>query len=199
VQALWEARGTKLGRAGLAIAAVAALYVPIASWWANVELRANPRELLVSTQSAEEVKRVADQVVGMGKKKPKLSVTIDSSDGATFPYAWYFRDLAVGYLDLSTAPSPPPSDVLVMTEASSRRLAPQLAAYDGRRFPFRVWWVRDYTKATPAAWLRYIAKREAWNPTGGMPEYLYVKRGDISASAVPSPASRDTVAMRRPG
>jgi len=199
VQALWEARGTKLGRAGLAVAAVAALYVPVASWWANVELRANPRELLVSTQSAEEVKRVTDQVVGMAKKKPKLSVTIDSSDGATFPYAWYFRDLEVGYLDLSTAPSPPASDVLVMTEASSQRLAPQLAAYDGRRFPFRVWWVRDYSKATPAAWLRYIAKREVWNPTGGMPEYLYVRRGDINASAVPSPASRDTVAMRRPG
>ena len=69
VQALWEARGTKLGRAGLAVAAVAALYVPVASWWANVELRANPRELLVSTQSAEEVKRVADQVVGDGEEE----------------------------------------------------------------------------------------------------------------------------------
>ena len=66
----------------------------LASWCANVEYRADPRELLVSTQSSEEVKRVADQVVGDGRrKKPKLSVTIDSSDGATFPYAWYFRDL----------------------------------------------------------------------------------------------------------
>ena len=65
VQALWEARGTRLGRAGLAVAAVAALYVPVASWWANVELRADPRELLVSTQSSEEVKRVADEVRAM--------------------------------------------------------------------------------------------------------------------------------------
>ena len=64
-----------------------------------------------------------------------------------------------------------------MTEPSSQRLAPQLAAYHGRRFPFRVWWVRDYAKATPGAWLRWIAKREVWNPTGGMPEYLYVRRG----------------------
>jgi uncharacterized protein (TIGR03663 family) len=176
VQALWEARNTRLGRAGIAVAVVAGLYVPFASWYANVELRANPRELLVSTQSSEEVKRVADQVVGMAKKKPKLSVTIDSSDGATFPYAWYFRNLDVGYLDLSTAASPPASDVLVMTEASSQRLGPQLGDYKGRRFPFRVWWVRDYTQATPAAWARYIAKRQVWNPTGGMPEYVYVRR-----------------------
>jgi hypothetical protein len=89
--------------------------------------------------------------------------------------------------------------VLIMTEASSQRLAPQLAAYKGRRFSFRVWWVRDYAKGTPGAWLRWIAQRKVWNPTGGMPEYIYVRRGVISASAVPRPASRDTVAMRRPG
>ena len=62
-----------------------ALYVPVASWWSNVEHRADPRELLVSTQSSEEVKRVADEVRAMARKKPKLSVTVDSADGATFP------------------------------------------------------------------------------------------------------------------
>jgi hypothetical protein len=138
-------------------------------------------------------------VTAMARKRPKLSVTIDSADGATFPYAWYFRDLNVGYLDLTTTAAPPGSDVLVMTEASSQRLAPQLAAYRSRRFPFRVWWVRDYAKGTPGNWLRWIFERKVWNPTGGMPEYLYVRRGVISASAVPSPASRDTVAMLRPG
>lgn len=199
VQWLWGARATRLGRVGLVVAALAALYVPVASWWANVELRANPRELLVSTQSSEEVKRVADEVVGMAEKRPKLSVTVDAADGATFPWAWYFRDLDAGYLDLSTVTEPPPSDVLVVTEGASQRLAPSLAAYSSRRFPFRVWWVRDYSKATPANWLRWLATREVWNPTGGLPEYLYVRRGVISATAVPSRASRDTVAMRRPG
>jgi uncharacterized protein (TIGR03663 family) len=199
VQWLWEARRTRLGQAALVVAALGTLYVPVASWWVNVDHRADPRELLVSTQSSEAVKRVADQVTAMARKRPKLSVTIDSADGATFPYAWYFRDLNVGYLDLTTIAAPPGSDVLVMTEASSQRLAPQLAAYRSRRFPFRVWWVRDYAKGTPGNWLRWIFERKVWNPTGGMPEYLYVRRGVISASAVPSPASRDTVAMLRPG
>jgi len=199
IQFLWEARATRLGRAGLAVAAVVALYIPVASWWANVEHRANPRELLVSTQSSEEVKRVADEVTAMARKRPKLSVTIDAADGATFPWAWYFRNLEAGYLDLTTVSTPPPSDVLVMTERSSQRLAPNLAAYRSRRFPFRVWWVRDYAKGTPAKWLRWLVARKVWSPTGGMPEYLYVRRGVMSASAAPSPASRDTVAMRRPG
>ena len=124
VQALWEARGTRLGKAGLAVAAVAALYVPVASWWSNVELRADPRSLLVSTQSSEEVKRIADEVRAMARKQPKLSVTVDSADGATFPWAWYFRDLEVGYLDLSTASAAPPSDVIVMTEQGSAAARP---------------------------------------------------------------------------
>jgi uncharacterized protein (TIGR03663 family) len=199
VQWLWESRGAWLGRAGIVVAAVAALYVPVASWWINVDHRANPRELLVSTQSSEEVKRVAEEVLAMARKRPKLSVTIDAADGATFPWAWYFRHLDAGYLDLTSVPTPPTTDVLVMTEPNSQRLAPRLADYSSRRFSFRVWWVRDYAKGTPANWLRWIFERKVWNPTGGMPEYLYVRRGVISASATPSPASADTVAMRRPG
>jgi hypothetical protein len=89
--------------------------------------------------------------------------------------------------------------VIVMTEQSQQRLAQTLRDYRSRRFPFRVWWVREYGKGTPGAWLRYLVERKVWNPTGGLPEYLYVRRGVISASAAPSPASRDTVAMRRPG
>jgi predicted membrane-bound mannosyltransferase len=186
VQWLWDARGTRRGQAALAVAAVVAIYVPVASWWVNVDHRADPRELLVSTQSSEAVKRVADEVSALARKQPKLSVTIDSADGATFPYAWYFRHLNVGYLDLTSVEAPPASDVLVMTEASSQRLAPQLASYRSRRFAFRVWWVRDYADATPGDWLRWLFERKVWNPTGGMPEYLYVRRGVVSAAATPS-------------
>ena len=105
-------------------------------------------------------------------------MTVDSADGATFPYAWYFRDLKVGYLDLTTAPTPPASDVLVMTE---RELAAARAGRSrptrARRFPFRVWWVRDYAQgARRAPGCAGSSERKVWNPTGGMPEYLYVRR-----------------------
>ena len=197
VQWLWQSRATMPGKVGLGLTCVVALYVPVASWLANVEHRADPREFLVSTQSSEDVKKVADEVVAMAKKKKDLSVTVDSADGATFPYAWYFRDLNAGYLDLSTAGTPPQSDVLVVTERNRDRLAPQLTGYRSRKFPFRVWWVREYGKQSLGNWWRWFTKRKPWNPTGGLPEFLYTRR-DISASLVPSSPSR-TVAMRRPG
>jgi hypothetical protein len=103
-------------------------------------------------------------------------VTVDAADGATFPYAWYFRDLNVGYVDLSQGGAAPASDVLILTQASRDRLQPQLGAYTERRFAFRVWWVRDYGKLTPASAWRWLVEREPWNATGGMPEWLFVKR-----------------------
>ena len=48
---------------GLAGAAVALFYVGLSSWWVNVDRGADPREMLVSTQSSTDVKDVADQVL----------------------------------------------------------------------------------------------------------------------------------------
>ena len=125
-----------------------------------------------------------------------VPITVDSADGATFPYAWYFRHLNVGYIDISTGrPTPPDSDVVILTEAAARGSAPTLGGYTAAQFPFRVWWVRDYGKMSPGNWWRWFTERKPWNPTGGLPECLYARR-DITASAVPRPL---TVAMRRPG
>jgi uncharacterized protein (TIGR03663 family) len=182
VQWLWESRGTTLGKAGLVVAAVAALYVPYASFLANAEHRADPREFLVSTQSSEDVKKTVDEVLALAKKNPDLSITVDSADGATFPYAWYFRDQNVGYLDFTKVDAPPDSDVMILTEGGRARLEPQLAAWEGREFPFRVWWVREYGEQSPGAWWRWFSERKPWNPTGGLDEWLYVRRGDMNAN-----------------
>ena len=64
-----------------------------------------------------------------------------------------------------------------MTEANRERLLGELAGYDGRRFPFRVWWVRDYGAMSAAGWWRWFTRREPWNETGGLPEWLYVRQG----------------------
>jgi len=40
--------------------------------------------------------------------------------------------------------------------------------------------VREYGKLwgfSPANWLKYVSDREVWNPTGGMKEWLYVRKG----------------------
>ena len=66
--------------------------------------------------------------------------------------------------------------MLILTQASRDRLRSQLSDYTVRRFPFRVWWVRDYGDMSVGNWWRWITKREPWNPTGGMPEFLYERR-----------------------
>ena len=192
VQAIWQARGA-WRVAGFAVATLGLVYVAISSWWVNVDRGANPREFLVSTQSSTEVRDVANQVHALaasrGPGKPPLTVTVDAAEGATFPYAWYFRHLSAGYIDYQQANSAPPtSDVLTLTDASKTRLAGALGDYDCRPFKFRVWWVRDYgiLKAAdqkspgpmrPGALWRYITQRKTWTPTGGMNESLCIKKG----------------------
>jgi uncharacterized protein (TIGR03663 family) len=181
LQAIWQARGP-MRAVGIVAAVVALVYVGVSSWWINVTRPANPREMLVSTQSAEDVKKVADQVQALadsrGPNAPPLTVTIDSAQGATFPYAWYFRHLGVGYIDLSQQNAQPPtSDVIVLTDEAKARLEKTLGGYNGRRFQFRVWWVRDYSAKNLKHLPKYTLERKVWNPTGGMTEWLYVKKG----------------------
>jgi uncharacterized protein (TIGR03663 family) len=181
VQAIWDARARWTGRLGFAVVIACALYTGYSSWWANAENGANPREFLVSTQSAEDVDRVRAEVLALDEQARRegrdLRVLVDSAQGATFPWAWYFRDLDAGYLDLTNADLPSDSDVAILTEGSRERLRGQLAGYDGRRFPFRVWWVRDYDAMSPAGWWDWFTQREPWNATGGLPEWLYVRQG----------------------
>jgi uncharacterized protein (TIGR03663 family) len=181
VQAIWDARARWSGRLGLAFVLACALYTGYTSWWANAENGADPREFLVATQSAEDVERVRDEVVAVADRARRqgreANVLIDSAEGATFPWAWYFRDLDAGYLDLTDGEIPPETDVAVLTEGSRERLRDHLAGYEGRRFPFRVWWVRDYREMSPGGWWDWYAHRKPWNPTGGLAEWLYVRQG----------------------
>jgi uncharacterized protein (TIGR03663 family) len=182
VQVIWQARARWTGRLGLVVVAVCVAYAGYTSWWANAENGADPREFLVTTQSAEDVKGVRDEVEAVAARARRegrdVSILVDAAEGATFPWAWYFRDLPAGYLDMtSSAELPADTDVAILTEANRDRLLPSLAGYDGRRFRFRVWWVREYDEMSPGGWWRWVSERETWNPTGGMPEWIYVRQG----------------------
>jgi uncharacterized protein (TIGR03663 family) len=181
VQAIWDARARFAGKLGLVTVAVCVAYTGYTSWWANVENGADPREFLVTTQSADQVKDVRDEVEAVAERARRegrtVNILVDSAEGATFPWAWYFRDLPAGYLDMSSGELPSDTDVAILTEANRDRLLQTFAGYEGRRFPFRVWWVRDYDEMSPRAWWRWMTEREPWNPTGGMSEWLYVRQG----------------------
>jgi hypothetical protein len=195
----------------MVVVGIGAAYMIYASFRVNAELRADPRSLLVSTQSSEQVKQVADQIDALDRTSRdengnKLSITVDSSEGATFPYAWYFRNRQIGYIDATSEGYVPDTQALVLTENAYDKLKPNLAAYDCRRFDFRVWWVKDYGHVIPGAgapksgtefslgsWWDYWTRRKAWDPTGGMKEWFCVRRdvgplpGKGTASEIPPP------------
>ena len=144
------------GKLGLAVArARASRYTGYTSWWANVENGADPREFLVTTQSAEEVRDVRDEVQAVAERAERegrdVNIVVDSAEGATFPWAWYFRDLA-GRLPRPDArrrcrATPTSRSSPTAAAPSCSRRSPATTA---ARFPFRVWWVRDYDKMSPA-------------------------------------------------
>ena len=178
LQAVWERRRRWYGALGAAATVLGLAYSVYSSFLVNALHPADPREFLVSTQSSTDVSDEARRVLAIAERRDgRLNVTVDSAEGATFPWAWYFRDLSVGYIDLSTTGTPAAeSDVIVLTQASAARLGPDLIGYDGRQIRFRVWWVRDYGAMTPGRWWRWFTEREPWNPTGGMPAWVYVRR-----------------------
>jgi predicted membrane-bound mannosyltransferase len=176
VQAIWLERRRALRYGGIAVVAAGFAYGVYSSYLVNARHGVAPREWLVSTQSAQDVKDVAERVRKLGK----VTINVDSGQGATFPYAWYFRDLDVGYIDMTTPGYQPSSQVLIMTQEGRDKLLPLLAAYEGRKYRFRVWWVRDWSKKlSPGAWWHWFTQRKTWNPTGGLPEWIYVRR-DVS-------------------
>jgi uncharacterized protein (TIGR03663 family) len=176
-QAIWDARDRVAGKLGLAAATACAVYVVFSSLSVNALNRADPRELLVSTQSSEDVKKVAENIVAQAKRSERdgrpFPIAVDSADGATFPWAWYFRHLQASYIDLTSAQAPADTAVAILTQNSRKKQTQSLAGYRSREFPFRVWWVREYGDMTPGNWARWFAERKVWNPTGGMPEWIY--------------------------
>ena len=157
------------------------LHAGYASFRVNAQNGADPREFLVTTQSSEAVTGVRDEVFAAKARADRegrdLSVVVDSAEGATFPWAWYFRHLDATYPDLTREALPSEADVVIATQGGRDRVAGELAGYEGREFPFRVWWVRDYDEMSPSAWWDWFTQREPWNPTGGMPEWLYLRQG----------------------
>ena len=162
------------------------------SWWVNVDRGTDPREMLVSTQSSEQVKEVADQVLALAASRGPGAPPLTRHGGLRRG-----RDLPLRLV------LPPPADGLHRPPAGQRRRAdlrrdrddreqPRPAQPAARRattaamFDFRVWWVREYgscgisTRRTPAGtsanWFNYVTQREVWNPTGGMREWLYIKK-----------------------
>jgi len=108
-----------------------------------------PIEMLVYTQTSPDIPNVVAMIdafaeeTGQGKN---LSITVDASDGFTWPWAWYLRDYKnVGYPDLGEIDAPPQNSVVLLNASNEGKAQPFLAAYDEEmRYRHRSWFP-EYT------------------------------------------------------
>jgi uncharacterized protein (TIGR03663 family) len=184
IQVVWDNRRSLAGKLGLGIAAIGAVYLVHATSGLSYNHPADPRELLVFTQSSVDVPQVREQLLALDRRTlvatgRHLEMQVDSWGGATWPWAWTLRDPgSAGFVDMSQAAFVPSAQALVVTDPNRQRLLPYLASYTGYRFQLRVWWVQDYSRVTPRSWVRWLLWREPWSPLGSFDEWLYV-RNDV--------------------
>jgi uncharacterized protein (TIGR03663 family) len=166
---LWAARERAAARLGLVLAGAGCVCLALISLSVNALHPSDPRELLPSTHTAPEVADASARILRMGHP----TVLIDSADAGAWPWAWYLRDLPVGYADLATTP-PAGQRVVISSATRARALVRRLPGYRAERLRLRNWWVRDDSRLTPASWLRWSTSREPWSPTGHADVVMFV-------------------------
>ena len=180
VQTLWTNRKAVVPRVGLILATLAAGW----SIWTAAALAydhpADPRELLVFTQTSVDVPPVRDRVFALDRymlsqRGRHLRLEVDGWSGTGWPWAWYLRDLPVAYPDMSQPEFRPTGDAFIVTEVNRRHLLPYLRGYRGHPYHLRGWWVVDYGGGSLADWWNWFAHRRQWGPLGSMDQWLYVR------------------------
>ncbi len=120
-----------------------------------------PVEMLVYTQTAPDVPRIARQISEFAQQSGKgreLRITVDSSDGFAWPWAWYLRDyplVAYPCYSQETGCSPPgqapEADVLLLNANNRPSLQGIVAGFcGGEHYKHRWWFPEVYRQATPS-------------------------------------------------
>ena len=180
-QVLWRARGRLVTKLALAVVAVGAVYAVTVGSTLAFRNASDPRELLVFTQTSDDVPAMRDEIITLSRRAPAalgrpLTIEVDSWGGTGWPWGWYLRDVPAGYPDMSQAGFVPSADVVLVAEPNDWLMRPHLRAYTAHRFRLRVWWVPDWDAAGPTDWARWLLRRHVWSPTATMDETLYVRR-----------------------
>lgn len=181
--------------AGLALAAVLLALGVRAGWTASYHNGETPVEMLVYTQSAPDVVRIARDVKRLSEQSgqgSEIPISVDGHSGFSWPWAWYFRNYEfVGYPTYEGPEQPVnPNGGVVLVHVNNESMAHTDLREAGftqvRRYKHRWWFPESYRNLTPgAAWdglrdrsawrsaFRYWLFREFDTPLGSEDAYLY--------------------------
>ncbi len=172
---LWFKTGGGKGRAliGLSLAlAMTAVAVPSSfrAAYANADI---PVEMLVYTQTAPDIPDIMGNIERLAEETGKgkdISVRVDSSDGYSWPWAWYLRNYSnVGYpcwsndAGCQSLTQSPEADVVLLAARNQPALARYLTRFqEGERYKHRWWFPENYRELTPAKVASGFTSRESW-------------------------------------
>lgn len=141
----------------------------------------NPRQLLMAVQTSDQVPDVLRQLEAIEAAAPAGEapvIVVDSSDSATWPWAWYLRDRAVAFVDLSADPAAAAgADVVLSMERNVPLLTSPPEGWRTRPYDHRVWWVPTWDDAGAADWAWWVANRRTFSPTGSLRAVLLTRVG----------------------
>jgi predicted membrane-bound mannosyltransferase/sugar lactone lactonase YvrE len=106
-----------------------------------------PLELLVYTQTSGDIPALRDRIAeyarmsGKGSEQP---VVVDSSDGFTWPWAWYLRDFAVSYATPDANYTPPQGAILLIANSNASNLTGLQGYGPGIKYHHRRWFQEEY-------------------------------------------------------
>lgn len=159
---------------GLGVAGFLFLLTVRAGWLASYRNGDVPVEMLVYTQTSPHLAQLARQVEELAFRSGKgkeLRILVDSTDGFSWPWAWYLRDYRrVGYPCFGPDPgctrptAAPEADVLLINarnlDWARRTLGEDYV--EGIRYPHRWWFPEPYRGLTLRKIWEGLRDRDAW-------------------------------------
>ena len=127
-----------------------------------------PVEMIVYTQTSPDIPQLSRLIAKHSSHDQQLSVTVDSSSGFQWPWAWYLRNIAsVGYPNYKdNVPEEPPDTQILLVHANNEVIANQPWENkfgEGIRLKHR-WWFpeQSYRGLTLGAFVRSFGDRDSW-------------------------------------
>jgi len=178
-----------------AIHVIAGIFFVFFALWslrANVLLNCynndDPKEIMVYTQTNQNVKKILREIEQIGyltAKEKNLRITVKGD--AQWPFSWYLRNYTNWTIMID-----PNAPVIITDEGDRMRMRATLRnAYTMRKYDFRTHWTPDARKLfreKDKFWKRlwdYALYRTAWGDSGSPYILMYVKK-DLVETALPA-------------
>ncbi|MGI8423287.1 MAG: flippase activity-associated protein Agl23 [Chloroflexota bacterium] len=185
---VWE---TRLALLSLGVLSIWTIHT---GWPVNFERPDTPKDLIVYTQTAPDVKKVMADIerISLEQTNDARGIGVVVQSGTWWPFSWYMRDFKnAEYPANLTAQATKP--VVLVAGEDLEKNRPFLQGYTGTKYKMRWWYPEDYRSIGSMSvigflghltkqdvrdglwkWLMY---RETTQPLGSYDFYLYLKDG----------------------